>query len=285
MKKLITSGATGTVRQPVLPRTLQHVQEAYTEAIDAVVRNLTSYSNGTLRVLFGCVVTPPSGGVASVTAGAVFYNGEVYLVDARTNFACTGGNIPVWNIVTTYQTGDPVALVDYVGGGTTNANVHEIKKFILGAAASGSGLFDYNSASVIYAPRATVGQEVADDTMYTLNASTMQLIPGMTYTTPNDGVTRKLQFLFKAHGIIDPADAVDDPQGDWQLYDVTNNVQLDRTTMQLNIHTSVVWEGSMTICLTKLLSVAPNTTIEVRGASIQHTVKSKFNKFIITEIR
>lgn len=148
MKKLITSSAVGTIEQPVFPRTLQHLQEAYTEAIAAVVKNLTNYVDGTLQILFGCVITNAGAGVFNITEGAVFYNGEVYLVIAGT-ITCAGAEIPVWVIDTSYQAGDPVTLYDSMVPVST-ANVHEIKLFKIVNAASGSGLFDYGSANVIY---------------------------------------------------------------------------------------------------------------------------------------
>ena len=139
MRKLNVSAITTGVGMPVKSGTLTHIQLAYQEALDALVKNVigTSYDTSKVYILNGCAVTGTT--TKAVTAGAVFYNGEIYLVDAVS--ITIGSNVLVGNIVTTSYTdgvkADNVTFTDAVA-----RPVHDIRKVVITAAASGSGLAD-----------------------------------------------------------------------------------------------------------------------------------------------
>lgn len=113
MKKIITNLAG---EHPVSLDDFQHLQESYTEIIEALVKSST---NGNIVRLHGVAVTSPASD-ASCTAGAIYYNGEVFLVDAH---SITGTGTLSWEIVETFAASNPIAFRD----GTLN-NVHVIRK-------------------------------------------------------------------------------------------------------------------------------------------------------------
>ena len=140
MKKIDTSFDSSVLGRPFLSRSLDHVQQAYTEIVDALTKGLLgSYTTNDVIILYGCVFTGTDPGARTMTAGSIYYNGEVYLVSAA-SFTTTGSDIPLWTIVTTYPGADPVTFSD----GSTTHNVHKIIKFVLVAGpVGGSGVTGY----------------------------------------------------------------------------------------------------------------------------------------------
>lgn len=147
MKKIITSDITTGIGMPIKSGTLDHLQSAYQQAIDVMCKTTFAlngngvYSTSTVYVIYGCNQTG-GGSTKNLSAGAVFYNGEIYLVPAST-YTISGGNVAIANIVTSYFTGtnaDPVTFTD-----ASIHNVHEIKQIVVSAGASGSGLVNYSA--------------------------------------------------------------------------------------------------------------------------------------------
>lgn len=134
---------------PVKGGTLLHLQLAYQEAITALANSIIGRSADFTNayVLYGLV---NSGTVFSmnVSAGAIYYNGEVFLVDA---FTLTVADTPVANIVTTFYSAsaDPVTFTDGI-----TRNVHQIRKIVFTDGATGSGLFDF--ADMLQTPQVLV---------------------------------------------------------------------------------------------------------------------------------
>jgi len=139
MRKLNTSSITNTTGMPVKAGTLQHIQLAYQEVINALARNVVRRDTDTTRayILFGCVNSGTAGSM-NVSAGAVYYAGEVYLVDA---FTLTVAQTAVSAITTTFfsTNADPVSFTDGV-----YRSVHEVRKITFSDGASGSGVFNFN---------------------------------------------------------------------------------------------------------------------------------------------
>ena len=94
MKKVKTSYIAGSVGQPIKSGTLSHLQDAYKEAFQIMVQNLYGIANNSLTVyvLYGCVNSGLSSvsGVCNISAGAVYYNGEIYYLPATTFTIGTG---------------------------------------------------------------------------------------------------------------------------------------------------------------------------------------------------
>lgn len=124
--------------------TIQFLQLAYQQIVTATLQALLSpsYNPATVYVLFG-VQNSLTAPFYSITGGAIFYQGEVFLVDATT-FTATGSNVGVFKIVTTQYTtdADPVTFTD-----SAVRNVHNIRKIQVVQGASGSGISDFSAAS------------------------------------------------------------------------------------------------------------------------------------------
>lgn len=139
------SSITQAAQFPVKQGTLVHVQLAYQEAINALALALigSNYNPNQAYILYGCV-NSGSGSAVNISQGAVFYNGEVFLVN-QVSFFLGGGQVPVANIQTTFYTinADPVLFTDNV-----QRNVHQIRTIAIVAGSSGSGqVGDFSSFS------------------------------------------------------------------------------------------------------------------------------------------
>jgi hypothetical protein len=136
-------------------------QEALTALGNAVIGRLPDLSN--LYILFGCVNTG-TGLNYIISAGAIYYNGEVYLVDAIT-FTATAGQVAVANILTTQYNvnADPVTFTN-----GQSYNVHNIQKIVFSSAAAGSGIGDFSN--LLQVPQVLVNDQQATlPASYTVN--------------------------------------------------------------------------------------------------------------------
>lgn len=125
MNVLDTSSITDASEFPVKQGTLVFLQAAYTQIVAALTQALLSpsYNPGTIYILYG-VLNSGTGAFYNISAGAIFYEGEIYLVPA-TSFTATGSNVGVFNIFITQFTtdADPVTFSDM-----TVRNVHNIRQ-------------------------------------------------------------------------------------------------------------------------------------------------------------
>jgi hypothetical protein len=144
MKKLDLSAVTTSIGFPVKHGTMDHLQSAYQEALAALAKSTigSSYDATKVYILYGCVATGTDPGARTFSAGAVFYNGEVYLVDAA-SFIPGGSLVSIGTITTTFYSSaisDPVIFTDGI-----SRNVHQIRKIVISAGASGSGTADFST--------------------------------------------------------------------------------------------------------------------------------------------
>lgn len=148
MKKIFPDNIVGTVKAPFLRKTFEHLNAAMSESVDAVIKGLINYIDNDVIILWGCDITYGGGvGAASVTQGAIYYNGEVYQVDENLTITVGVGQTLVWYIETSYDiVNSPADPVLYSDGNTYNQ--HQINKFVLTNGPSGSGLVDYSDSSV-----------------------------------------------------------------------------------------------------------------------------------------
>lgn len=136
MKRLNTSPITSGIAMPIKSGTLDFLQDAHKETTANIVASLLGFipDANTVYILNGCVNsnTSPS---YNVSAGSVYYNGEIYDVPAF-NFTTTGTDLPYGNLaVTQYTTNaDGVQFTD----GTTR-NVHDIRKIVVSATSVNTG--------------------------------------------------------------------------------------------------------------------------------------------------
>jgi len=137
MKTLDLSAVTPSVG--ILPQkdTVEHVTSSYLEGVASLAKSMIpiSWQTGKLVVLHGCVATGTNPGARTLTAGAVFYNGEVYQVPSA-SFTTTGSQIGIWTLQDV-NTGTESKLTD-------GSDVHVLidNKFVFAAGSSTSGDFD-----------------------------------------------------------------------------------------------------------------------------------------------
>lgn len=117
MKNLLTNSISTTVGFPVKSGTLDFLQTASSEMLVAIARSIVgkSYSASTPYALYGCNNTG-SGSSYVIEAGAILWDGVLYLVPAVT-FTLTGGNSVYVITSTSYVTSsvaDPVTFTDGV---------------------------------------------------------------------------------------------------------------------------------------------------------------------------
>jgi len=166
MRKIKTSDITTGVGMPIKSGTLDQLQLAYQEALDALAKlnvGLSANDSTNYHVLYGCV-NSGSGTSYVISAGAIYYNGEIYLTSAQ-NITTTGSNVVVGTITTTFNTtnADPVTFTD-----SSSKNVHEIRKIVWSNASSGSGNVNFSSIKYYtYQFRGNVG----NTGMYFLNGT------------------------------------------------------------------------------------------------------------------
>jgi hypothetical protein len=134
MNKLITSDISAGARMPLKQGTLEFLQQAYQQPLNALAQRIigTTYDPTKAYVLYGL-----TGSSGSITAGALFFNGEVYLCDGDSSgLPCGGSNVSVLNIaVSQYTTNaDPVTFSD-----GAIYDVHDIRKVAITCGSSGSG--------------------------------------------------------------------------------------------------------------------------------------------------
>lgn len=213
-RKYETGNIVDPIKAPFTKRSLTHLNAGMTEGLSEIIKGLLGgYVANDLIVLNGCVVTIASGaipgtGTANNTAGAIYYNGEIYQVDANASLlSTTTPQTLVWQIVTTYISGDPATFSD-----GNNYNFHRIDKMHLVAAAAGSGLANYDGATV---------KKLLDFINGTITSTNFTLINGYTVdSTPRfrQDVYGNVRFI---GSLISPASGMVDPN----CFQVPNSIK------------------------------------------------------------
>lgn len=144
MRKIDESKITSDKSMFFKQGTWTHLQKAYQEPITETIKAMigSGYDATKMYVLNGCI-NSGSGSSFIISAGSVFYDGEVYLVDA-VSFTTSGGNVAVATITTTNNTTDYSADPCEFSDGSLE-NVHNIRKVVIASGASGSGTKNYSA--------------------------------------------------------------------------------------------------------------------------------------------
>jgi hypothetical protein len=128
MRKLKTTDVTGAViGMPVKAGVLEHLQNSYTELFQSLMKHISGLadSSSTAFVLYGCV-NSGTAPVYNITAGAIYYQGEIFLVDAAAFTAAVGAVVIIETTQYTAvdsggnQKGDPVLFSDLVSRNILN---------------------------------------------------------------------------------------------------------------------------------------------------------------------
>lgn len=143
MRTLQTTDIVSPVKAPITARTLNHINAMVKEPSDEIVKALIgTYTTNDIIILRGCEVTAVIPGTSSITAGAAYYNGNVYSVDANASISTSGGQTLVWVVD---EDADQAQFSD-----GNSYDFHITSKLKLQAGASGSGLANYNATTIKY---------------------------------------------------------------------------------------------------------------------------------------
>jgi len=139
MRKLDLQYVVAGITMDIKGGTYKHLQLAYQEALDALVRGNVNDATQPI-IIYGCKDTDVDPFYLDLTAGAIYYDGEIFLVDAQgvSRTALQRFNA---SIATTYYTAtdaDPVIFSN-----STTHNVHQIRKIVFTAGSIGGGLFQF----------------------------------------------------------------------------------------------------------------------------------------------
>lgn len=253
-------------QQPFTGYSLQFLQNALRKddagIIEALVTKIVgSYSLTVPYVITGCVVTDSG---KDVTAGTLFYGGKFYETTS------VNGTTNVARFIKTKSqdvTADPITFSD-----STTGNVHDIYKYVPTDVASGG---DFTSANLVYlnSSSSVIAQEIALATQTTTSTSYID-ITGLTYTTPNDGITRKFKLTLKGTSKTNIAQGQDTNiiagGGYFQIWNDTLTTELDESEHLITFYNSQgssqdygISSDETFICKT-IVSLAPNTVIKCR---------------------
>jgi hypothetical protein len=144
MRDFILSDITGGNKAPFSKRSLEHINAMPTEVVSGLFSGITNITNfgSEFVIISGCVITGPIPGVITWSSGYVYYQGNIYPVDAG-GTTINIGQTAVWNYADTTITGDPATFSD-----TNTYDFHRIRKMTITSAASGSGLKNYDSVKI-----------------------------------------------------------------------------------------------------------------------------------------
>lgn len=155
MKKIDTTQVAPNKRQPFYARHNRHLQESISEGDDSIIQGAIQ-DTALATILWGLTNSTPGGATYTLSAGAIYFGGEVYQVDAQT-VTVTGTNRLVGTITTTYQSGEPSKF-----SSGALINVAQIRKIVFSDAASGSGDFDFGTIAGVYSDAILVINNLKD---------------------------------------------------------------------------------------------------------------------------
>jgi hypothetical protein len=278
MKNIETTNITGSQDAPFVKDTFDHYNESIADTTSNIVKGLLkSYTTNDIIILHGCVVSATIPGTSSITAGAVYYNGEIYEVDANASLITSGLQTLVWGIITTYRGSDPLTWSDGI-----DRNLHRINKMALSAGLSGSGLSNYDASTVKRYNRPNTSFDAFSGTQAMTNS--FVVVSGLTFTTPNDGITRWYDITAEIASRIELNTT--DPAWEIRLYNTTDAGSLitipinwDEPTGSvdsfiINPQNSVIYGGEIGANKTIELQIrytTSTTTMDVKSGSLRAT--------------
>ena len=263
------------VKQPFTGRSLKFLQDAKAEDIAAIIKafvisNVGSYSLTTPYVISGCLVTAAG---ANVSAGEIFYGGQFF----ETTAIAGATNIPVQFILTKTQDAiaDPVEFTD-----NSFKNVHDIYKYI----ATDTAIPQiFEATDFVYLKGANIYSNIYDAANFSVVGAPYIDFTSMTYTTPNDGITRKYIIKFKSAATTSNGAA--DANCFLRIQDTTNAITLDESKVgKANLGVAEVTISPVYMS-TGVITIAPNTTIKIQGGIAASTVGFIFNRMTVEEFR
>ncbi len=270
-------------QQPFTGLSLEFLQNALRKDDAGIIETLVtkivgSYSLTVPYVISGCVVTDSN---KDVTAGKIFYGGKFYETTSVNGIT----NVARFILTKTQDTtADPITF----SNGSTGS-VHDIYKYVPTDVASGG---DFTATDLVYlASTSSVIAEQITLATQTTSSGTYVDMTGLTYTTPNDGLTRKYKLTLKGDAELSAVSGTTSTAGGrFQIYNDTDTTSLDICRLEVRvIVTSGITDvvGCLPINCSTIVSLAPNKVIKCRmlndaggvGVNVEEC------KFFIEEIK
>lgn len=157
-KHILYSDITSTSKQPYLKQTHQHYNEMIDELMKAFGETIV-YDSSKVTILWGCENTGTGTGIGdyiNISAGAVYYNGEVYQVPAFTTPTLVTGL--KGTITTAYTAADPVLFSD-----STTHNVHQIKTIVISDASGGFQFNDWITYKPVWVTQILTNSDISSN--------------------------------------------------------------------------------------------------------------------------
>lgn len=228
MRKIDTTNVSSTARQPFYGRSLQHIQDGYTEALNSICKALIhNYTTNDVIILDGLVDTGTAGVDYNISAGSVYYNGEVYQI-AATGVLTIASNVAVMTITTTYQPGDPSLFSNGV-----SYNVHQIRTGVIALGTSGTGTKDYSDfkrlvVNPVFAKLTTVGSGAASTSFTLTGWDASPIDDDSIFTIASGRITpKKGRYKVSCCVTVTPSTS---PSGTFDINIYKNGVLLDAIT-------------------------------------------------------
>lgn len=276
MKKIdITQIVSPSSKQPFTANSLDFLQNALDEDKASLVKaliisNLGSYSLTTGYIISGCVLSDSN---KDITAGEIFYGGKFYETTA-----VNGVTNPCCLVLTKTQDAiaDPLTFTDGV-----TKNVHNIYKFVATDATVGShlGVTDILGTSLVSVYSTKITTDIKTS-LYNTNSISYVGLTSMSYTTPNDGVTRK--FLIIGNSVFNYSTST----GNGSFLQLWNgSTELALTSNYAAIQTVNIDRADLPLSLSYVGLIPPNTTLTLR-VKMSVSASSNFinNSLSIVEI-
>lgn len=280
MKKIITSNVLDPLQlQPFTAQSLRFLQESKEDDVAAIIKslvisNLGTYSLTTPYVISGCVVTNLG---KTVTAGEVFFGGKYYQTTAC-NFSLYAAR---YYLTTTQDiTADPLTFSN-----GTPFNVHNIYKYVATEISGGgdftSFMFNYSLTS----GGSKIYSNIYSSAGFTVNNGiSYDDFTSLTYTTPNDGVTRN--YIIEYKGYAQTSNGVVDSSCALRIYNTTDSALLDESSVgKSNFGAATEVVIIPVFMSTGVITIAPNKTIKVQGGLSANNISFSKNRMSIVEFR
>lgn len=252
MIKILTSNIAGLVGQPVKKGSLDHIFNSISEQSLAEYQAKNSnYDDTKVNVLFGCRDTG-TGGAVNVSAGAVIYNGELFIVDA---VSFTPADTPVAVITTTYvsATGsDPTEMTDGL-----LKNVHAIRKISIIDGSTSSANYVDDLTNFIYGDNRTLLTEVD------YSSSVVVVSPSWS-TLHTETMTQSGRVWFMFDNEVTPAASVGSPVSYAINFEITKN----GTPVSAKILSVYSDGGRRSFTIQTVQDVSAGDTIVLRGNNV-----------------
>lgn len=175
MKKIDTSPIAPGIGYPFSKNKLNFLQQAYQEPFAHLAQSrIGNTPSSTLGyILYGCVKTLISGSNYSFTAGAIYFNGEIYPVAAISTITLTAAFILKITDVAD-PVADPTIFTDL-----SPHNVHRVRTLVISSATLNSGDLNYDDLVFL----------INKSTAYALTAKaynpSAEVVGGFTFSTYN----------------------------------------------------------------------------------------------------